>query len=352
MQLHRKAYIFRVHRCTKLPRPQPLQQYTNRKFRGLVTSLEEEQAPRVIAQQFDIVPWLGDVIPTVAVRLPAPFCRLIVEGKWKHFVLPQCPVGHHGGSASLQFNWGMLGIPFADVPLPPPSGAPDVEESEIDLDRDMMFQITNHLRVYAAELDLEDEFSLPLYFDLENCVVHLQTLYEQLDPVAFAKGIQDLRGHAQPALRAGRSRQYRVAYLLKVVILCDLLRSDADLSRVLTNCARMLLPKSLTSSFKQLLDVGASMAPHKGTVSRWRLLVDGAFMLFYRRLHDRARGNSDNSFARYMMADSSTQHGRDFEHVSVRSIKRSDMQEAMAYSADLVALWPAQLITNFKTIGI
>ena len=80
--------------------------------------------------------------------------------------------------------------------------------------------------------------------------------------------------------------------------------------------------------------------------------MDGAFMLFYRRLHDRARGNSDNSFARYMMADSSTQHGRDFEHVIVRSIKRSDLQEAMAYSADLVALWPAQQITNFKTIGI
>ena len=58
-------------------------------------------------------------------------------------------------------------------------------------------------------------------------------------------------------------------------------------------------------------------------------------------LQQRASNNnlSDNGCVRYMMADSSMQHGRDFEHIVVRTIKHDMLPELLDISIDLCEMW-------------
>ena len=41
----------------------------------------------------------------------------------------------------------------------------------------------------------------------------------------------------------------------------------------------------------------------------------------------------------YMMADSSMQHGRDFEHVIVQTISKNDVLELFTVSNQLIQMW-------------
>ena len=75
--------------------------------------------------------------------------------------------------------------------------------------------------------------------------------------------------------------------------------------------------------------------PHKSTLSRWRLLVDGCFMMVERQRN----ASTNTSKVRYLMADSSTQHGRDFEHVTALSIDGTDIVEAYENANALVNFW-------------
>ena len=77
---------------------------------------------------------------------------------------------------------------------------------------------------------------------------------------------------------------------------------------------------------RKLIAATCEIAPHPGTMSRWRLLIDGAPMLWPRVQHAAAIAEG-RSHARYFMADASEQHGHSFEHVVVRSIDRSVLME-------------------------
>ena len=72
----------------------------------------------------------------------------------------------------------------------------------------------------------------------------------------------------------------------------------------------LLVPSALLGSLEKLFDVDDDL-PDPGTVSRYRALLDGAMMLFMRRANAELSRNGGG--ARWMMADSSTQHGIQFE---------------------------------------
>ena len=85
-----------------------------------------------------------------------------------------------------------------------------------------------------------------------------------------------------------------------------------------------------------MLDEAVTFVPRKSTISRWRLLMDGAFMLMMRRLHMPA---GERSFVRYIMADSSMQHGRDFEHVVSLEINGKDLVNLLETANHLASMW-------------
>ncbi len=96
---------------------------------------------------------------------------------------------------------------------------------------------------------------------------------------------------------------------------------SSGLSRdALRSYAQGLFPAPLYDVIDEAIYTTAKLAPNVGTISRWRLLIDGALMLRPRRRVAQAHA-SGWRFTRYLMADGSMLHNQEFEHVVVRSLR-------------------------------
>ena len=151
-----------------------------------------------------------------------------------------------------------------------------------------------------------------------------------LDPVAFLKSTRNAR-HMASAARSGRNIAFKVTYVIEAVMFCQLLHDAGTMRKALKRAAVLALPESLRNDVDQLFKEMDKIAavPHKATVSRWRFLLDGAFMLWHRS-HQAVGGH-----VRFMMADSSSQHSREFEHVVIRSLLRSKLLELFDAATNL-----------------
>ena len=63
------------------------------------------------------------------------------------------------------------------------------------------------------------------------------------------------------------------------------------------------------------------------------------FMLFQRRKNQQVHDSRQDGFVRYLMADSSTQHRRDFEHIMIASIACEDLRDVYLASCQLLDVW-------------
>lgn len=103
-----------------LPAPVPLQQCSDRVFRGLVVELEAEQAPKLLAKLPSVAVLINDA-PRFAMRAPLAYSMLLAARKWCHIILPHCPYHGLGGASSIIIiNWAALGYNKLSVPVAPP----------------------------------------------------------------------------------------------------------------------------------------------------------------------------------------------------------------------------------------
>lgn len=206
------------------------------------------------------------------------------------------------------------------------------------LDPEILLQSADAIRARVVGLDGDDEAAHMLVPILERCILALDRMHSDMTSAAFAKLINDLDGHAsfEAPRAAQRSIPYKVAFLLKAMVLSSLLKSSADFSEVLEYNVKILLPASLVEQFASVLLECKHIVPHKSTISRRRLIMDGAPMLTARAENDVA---TNAEFVRYFMADSSMQHGRYFEVVVMRAIPRDSLPTLMEAAHDLIYLW-------------
>ena len=128
-----------------------LQQLSERKFRGLVCSLEDGQEDQLFATLGGAFIGLPAGSASIVVRLPAPFARLIAAGAWTSCLLPQLPPagkGSFAGTTGLGFNWDVLRL---DRPAQP-QGLLAFQESDLALTADIAIEIADALRDLAATL--------------------------------------------------------------------------------------------------------------------------------------------------------------------------------------------------------
>ena len=87
----------------------------------------------------------------------------------------------------------------------------------------------------------------------------------------------------------------------------------------------------------ELRTIVSELTPSAGTISRFRMMVDGAFMHYQRSqlplkakhsLTNNRLRQRDSEHVRFLMADSSQQHNREFEAIVVLSIDVRDLREA------------------------
>ena len=128
------------------------------------------------------------------------------------------------------------------------------------------------------------------------------------DPMALRRAVGTPRRHQSET--GGKFQvRYNADYVVQSSLMADLLRNDADLTESIRQALRMVLPTQLLPSALLMIDSCKDIVPHKGTLSRWRLLIDGAMMNTYRTLLQEHFDGGGVGFARYFMADSSEQHG-------------------------------------------
>ena len=323
--------------AVQVPEPIHMQQLSGRKIRGMLNVLEEGQAAALFASLPGGFPGLPQgAAPELVVRLPAPYAALLVAGAWQSFALTQVPPepGALAGTSGLQFNWKTLNNPRHLIPAAPANLA-QFKDSDPELTADTALEIADTLRDYAVQLG---DAALADHVGLQRCVAVMQRVHEHLSPLAFVKKARALRGKnlwTDVCRRLSTRVPYQVAFMLRVMLMSGVLRSSSDLRESLMMAMSIVLPPTLLPTFQNLLRTLSDIIPAASTVSRWRLVLDAAIMVHQRGVNDA----SGSGWVRFLMADSSAQHGRNFEHIVVCSMRGDTLADALQQANELTKMW-------------
>ena len=163
----------------------------------------------------------------------------------------------------------------------------------------------------------------------------MQLLHDQLLPESFVRSAKELQ-HRH--LLAGHRVAYRATFLLRVMLLGGLLKSSSNLKEALQHALASVPSSSIQQSFGRLVDECSQVLPSAASMSRWRFVLDAAIMVHH-RLEIERRGDR---VCRVLMADSSVQHNRDFEHILVSEIERDSLVDLLDASHELAHLWQSE----------
>ena len=343
--LHGECFLFRCDDVRDLPQPADVQQFGQKRFRSFLTELEPEQGPRLWKRlnnaEHNSAP-IADCPCHVMLRAPRPFVEQLMYGKWSTLLLPHLPNASKAGSATLTINWPAIGLKPSSPSIPRLSAIalnfPDSEQN-IALTTELVDEAVNFLKKHAASFPVscDDEiFDNVEYASLQRCVAIFQNLRAGMDPSAFVRSVRDMTGKGHASWLSSR-RPYQVAFLVKAVTMASLLRSSDAMSETLQVAASIVLPATLQPAFMSMLQTCENHVPHESTISRWKLILDGSFMLYLRK---QALLRDSDGCVRYLMADSSTQHGRELEHIMLCSIRKQDLGRLYMNYCRLMDLWP------------
>lgn len=124
-----------------------------------------------------------------------------------------------------------------------------------------------------------------------------------------------LRAYSPPPKRLA----YLASLLVHVLVMSGLIMDDANLREVRMRSFNMMLPSSLAAPFvRAVSDAAAVPLPSKSTISRWRVMLDVAYMLW-------TRDRFQQEHVHFGMVDSSTQGGKDYELCVVSSVLKADL---------------------------
>ena len=338
------SFTFHVSRSVKFQQPVPLRRYVSRHRRGPVLPMDAPLVEQLMALLHPRPTWLPAVAPQTLIRLPLPYCILVVNKRWQDILLPHTQgIESIPYRARLALNFQALGFQPDMIPrMPQELARVDDDGDRVLLDKNMLTSIADEFKDVVArvrvEQSFEDDFAQDRYAALVAHVRALDKMVSDLDPVAFLKVTRNAR-HMANASRNGHGLPYKVTFVVEAVMLANLLHDAGTMHKVLHRAAVLALPPALRNDVAQLFDDMQKIVvvPHKATVSRWRFLLDGAFMLWQRR-HQAVGGH-----VRFMMADSSSQHSREFEHVVIRSLLRSKLLELFDAATNLVRIRHASL---------
>ena len=349
LDLHGRAFWFRVKRIVRLAHDVPLRRWCDKKFRGFVNRLEPEQCLSLICALESHPCWLpadgAGGACSVMLRVPGPYAKLVALGQWTSLLLPHLPAGGgHGGNAgtsAIQISWDMLSVKPSELPAVPAvfddfdvHGPGGVDAAEINAE--LVRRSVDWMRTLASGEQLVGEDDMT---DLLTCIIDMQSFQKQLTPLHFMQNAKELKGrhHWTDSTKVLASRvPYKVSFLLRAMLMGDLLRHSGTLRQVLSMAIGMVLPSTLRKCFQGLLESCAQVIPAASTISKWRLVLDAAIMVHERQANDSERNGRK---LRHFMADSSSQHNRSFEYIVVTATDEAALPELLQSVRDIVALW-------------
>ena len=352
--IHLPFVFFRMLWSVTLPEVTPLVQFMSHRPRGCVVALEHGQPEHLVSQLSEsdrtTLEQFGGP-PQFALRFPPQHAALLAGGHWEIGCVPDIPQQARG---AFKLDWRKLHLRAPDYPSELLMTAkPQLTGEDCRVIADTLRPILRDVH-RDGDFDEGDPEADECRRELISLVFTLHTLYEQLGPMHFVKQVRDLQsrasvrsltqGHDDDS-KAVRVSKFNVIWLLRVLLMCDALRSSAGLADVIRRALDLCVPKVLLPSLVSMLDGSGSIVPNGSTIGKLRLLLDGAFMLYNRSLNE-SNGDDDEGGAagragwvRYLMSDSSTQHNRHFQLTCVLSIRRGDIVRLHQAASNLVHLW-------------
>ena len=330
-----KCYRFNVLHCMSF-QSVSLMQYFQRSSRGWFIELEVGQPQTLYAslcqQAQDVPDWFPDVAPRIALRLPGPYSKLIEADMWSSFLLPDTP-RRRGGASAMYVNWKLLGIETNQLPSVPEALLQVISDTHVGLERQIVLNALTNLKQFATTLD-QSEAGLQHYISTARCVHSLQSLADSVDPMTYRNAIHCTFGREQE--NAYNSHQFKAAFVVKAMMFANCLTSASVFKDALLSALRVALPAVAIPIFTEVINSSSQSMPQKSTISVWRTILDGADMLCQRLEYQDV---GEDEFIRFLMADSSDQHGHHFEMIRFLEILRSKSAAMMLASADLANLW-------------
>jgi hypothetical protein len=124
--------------------------------------------------------------------------------------------------------------------------------------------------------------------------------------------------------------------------MCSALTTSTGLGNIFRDMVSACLPHGLKHMIKELVDSAARQMPSKTTVSRYRMVLDAAFMVWERKRN--AALDASGGATRFLMCDSSMQHGSEFEGIVCLTIANRDLLPAFDIANKLVSMRPSSVI--------
>ena len=137
-------------------------------------------------------------------------------------------------------------------------------------------------------LALDAEFNEAEYAAVAECTAMMQAFSDEADTASWRMLTFDLRLRALPQSGAAQGQlRFQVEFMLRCFMLAQLNRSADSTAYVIRQAINIVLPPVLRKSIMHMLmQPGMFAKLGKSTVSRWRLLIDVAFMIYRRRIND------------------------------------------------------------------
>ena len=259
----------------------------------------------------------------IVIRVPAPYAVLLSQRRWRSFALPDLSTAVPG-TVPMSIPWGLL---QEQVPA---CTAMQWQGAAAYLGRETMMQeIADALRDGLSALPAEG----PRRERAERLIVCAQAMADDTDVDGFKRRV--LLSSPQSA---GRATRYRTDYFLKVFLTAQNLKSCTSLPLVVKDVVNMLFSAPTAAVFGAVAECASVLVPSKGQLSKSRVLIDGALCLFMRHLN--ARRLRQGGCIRYIMADSSMQHGREFEAVRMITLERAIIPKAFRAANRLINIRP------------
>ncbi len=173
--------------------------------------------------------------------------------------------------------------------------------------------VADHLARWAPHMIANSEDQAEERMNLERMIYWLRAADNQSDSRHMIESTINVLRLGQWNEELGKYTSYKASFLLECLILTFGLRSAGTVRDSLIRAVR-LLPPAWQSSLQHLLNSGGSgpMVASGPTISKARILVDVAFMMWYRSKIDKLLSD-DLPPVFFALADSSPQGGKNWE---------------------------------------
>ena len=240
---------------------------------------------------------------------------LLASGRWSTLALPDNIDNARCGPFDVP--WGALERVTLPRTVLYPAAVPDSHNYQ---------EIADAFRIAFSGADTDAGRSR-----LAGLVASAQAIDDDADPFVYQRRVL-LSG---PAVGQNQLR-YQSDFLLKVFMALSRMTGVVHLRPLFSEVADILFSPAMRQHLDELLAEAARTSPSSSTISRAKLLLDGAFILWTRRYN--AQLLTEGGCDRYLMADSSSQHSREFEATWLLTVRKRDLLEALRALNRLIAL--------------